>query len=50
VAVQAVPGSIGALLAQSQLGGRAEEQQAKRFETGYGGSSSSWRSGQCFWR
>jgi uncharacterized membrane protein len=37
VAVQAVPGSIGALLAQSQLGGRAEEQQAKRFEAGYGG-------------
>jgi putative integral membrane protein (TIGR02587 family) len=37
VAVQAVPGSIGALLARSQLGGREDEKQEKRFEAGYGG-------------
>jgi putative integral membrane protein (TIGR02587 family) len=36
VALQAVPGSIGAMLARSQLGARDEEQEEERRET-YGG-------------
>jgi putative integral membrane protein (TIGR02587 family) len=37
LALQAVPGSIGAMLARSQLGGQAEEQQEKRRRRTYGG-------------
>ena len=37
VALQAVPASIGALLAQSQLGGSDDEENERRDEAGYGG-------------
>lgn len=37
VTLQAVAASIGALLAQSQLGARRDEEQERKLETGYGG-------------
>jgi putative integral membrane protein (TIGR02587 family) len=37
VGLQAVPASIGALLAQDQLGGHDEEEERRREEAGYGG-------------
>jgi putative integral membrane protein (TIGR02587 family) len=37
VSLQAVPGSIGAMLAQSQLGIHKQEQERKKREAGYGG-------------
>ncbi|HJU05285.1 MAG TPA: TIGR02587 family membrane protein [Nitrospiraceae bacterium] len=37
LAIQAVPGSIGALLVRSQLGGPKEETRQKRARAGYGG-------------
>lgn len=37
IAVQAVPGAIGALLARTQLGGSTPDQEQKRRETKLGG-------------
>ena len=37
ISLQTVPGSIGALLAQSQLDGKSEEEKQQERETGYGG-------------
>lgn len=37
VALQAVPGSIGALLAQSQLGAQREQEEQRKAEGGYAG-------------
>lgn len=37
VSLQAVPGSMGALLAQSELGGRSKDKQAKKDRAGYWG-------------
>ena len=46
IAVQAVPGAIGALLARSQFGGggeRSRNRQNDQRKDTYGGKSSSWR-------
>ena len=37
VSIQAVPGSIGAMFAQSELGGKEERKEEKRRHAGYGG-------------
>ncbi|HWP44338.1 MAG TPA: TIGR02587 family membrane protein, partial [Blastocatellia bacterium] len=37
ISVQAIPASIGAMLAQSQLGTHKQEQERKKREAGYGG-------------
>lgn len=37
VSIQSVPGSIGAMLAQSQLGGKQQQKEEKKRRAGYGG-------------
>ena len=50
ISLQAIPASIGAMLARSQLGQRDEEQEEEERRDTYGGSCSSPPSAPCSWR